>query len=153
MARLTEFIEVRSKRTVHYPEYANRSSRKGGYQIEHIWSDHPERHEDEFAHAADFDVYRNRVGGLVLLPASDNASYSDMSYPEKVKHYAKQNLLACSLNTIAYENNPGFMKFLSVTGLPFRAMPEFLKANLDERHKLYTSLASLCWSPDRLYEV
>ena len=26
---------------------ANRSSRKGGYQIEHIWADRPERHEDD----------------------------------------------------------------------------------------------------------
>ena len=60
-----------SCRQHRYPEYANRSSRKGGYQIEHIWADHPERHEDDFVHPADFAAYRNRVGGLVLLLASE----------------------------------------------------------------------------------
>ena len=55
---------------------ANRVSRKGGYQIEHIWADRPERHEDDFRHPADFALYRNRIGGLVLLPAGENARYS-----------------------------------------------------------------------------
>ena len=153
LARLTEFVEIRSKRTTRYPEYANRSSRKGGYQIEHIWANHPERHEDDFAHAGDFDVYRSRIGGLVLLPAPENASYSDMKYTDKVRHYAKQNLLACSLNTIAYENNPGFSQFIKETGLRFWPMTEFRKADLDERQDLYVALASLCWSADRLNDI
>ena len=92
LARLTEFVEVQSDQQPRYPEYANRSSRKAGYQIEHIWADRPERHEDDFRHPADFAPYRNRIGGLVLLPAGENASYSDMAYEQKVKHYAKQNL-------------------------------------------------------------
>ena len=153
LARLTEFIEVKSESAARYPEYARRSSRKGGYQIEHLWADHPEDHEDEFTHPADFAEYRNRVGGLVLLPGPDNASLSDMAYPEKVKHYSKQNLLACSLHPIAYENKPGFSQFLKATSLPFRHMPGFRKADLDERQELYTNLASLCWSPDRLNEM
>jgi len=153
LARLTEFLEVSSGEAARYPEYANRSSKKGGYQIEHLWADHPERHEDEFGHPADFAGYRNRVGGLVLLPAGDNASYSDMPYPQKVAHYAKQNLLACSLCDIAYERKPGFRKFREATGLPFAAKAEFLKADLDDRQALYIALANLCWSPDRLNEI
>ena len=153
LARLTEFIETKSNHVSRYEEYANRSSRKGGYQIEHLWADHPERHTDEFSHPSDFSAYRNRIGGLVLLPAPDNASYSDMTYSEKVKHYAKQNLLACSLHPIAYKNNPGFSQFLKATDLPFRPMQDFCKADLDERQKLYTALASRCWSPDRLKEI
>ncbi len=150
LARLTEFIEVKSRRAARYPEYARRSSRKGGYQIEHLWADHPDQHKDEFTHPADFSAHRSRVGGLVLLPGPDNASLSDTVYSKKVKHYAKQNLLACSLHPIAYENNPGFSQFLKTTSLPFRHMQEFRKADLDERQELYTDLASLCWSPDRL---
>ena len=38
---------------------------------------------------------------------SDNASYSDMTFEQKVSHYAKQNLLAQSLHPIAYEKKPG----------------------------------------------
>ena len=150
LARLTEFVEIRSGRAARYPEYASRSSRKGGYQIEHLWANHPEWHDEEFGHPSDFSVYRNRIGGLVLLPAPDNASYSDMHYSKKVEHYAKQNLLACSLHPLAYENDPGFAQFLRATGLPFKPMSEFRKADLDDRQRLYTELASLCWSPDRL---
>ena len=153
LARLTEFIELRCTGIARYREYSNRSSRKGGYQIEHLWANHPERHSEEFSHPAEFAAYRGRIGGLVLLPAPDNASYSDMAYSKKVEHYAKQNLLACSLHPVAYEKNPGFSRFLRSTGLQFRPMTEFRKAELDERQRLYTELAKLCWSPYRLSDI
>ena len=83
LPRLTEFLEIQSGDAARYPEYTEPSARKSGYQIEHIWADRPERYKDEFAHPADFTAYRNRVSGLVLLPAGDT-SYSDMTYPDKV---------------------------------------------------------------------
>lgn len=153
LARLTEYAEVHSGEAARYPEYAKRSAKKGGYQIEHIWADHPERFEDEFGHPADFAAYRNRIGGLVLLPGPDNASYSDMTFGQKVNHYAKQNLLAQSLHPIAYENKPGFRNFRERTGLPFTAKEAFKKADLDDRQALYIALAKQCWSPDRLVAV
>lgn len=153
LARLTEYAEVHSGEAARYPEYATRSAKKGGYQIEHIWADHPERFEDEFGHPADFAAYRNRIGGLVLLPGPDNASYGDMTFEQKVEHYAKQNLLAQSLNSIAYENKPGFRRFRDETGLPFTAKKKFKKADLDERQALYIALAKQCWSPNRLTEI
>ena len=153
LARLTEFVEVSSGGAPRYPEYSNRSSKKGGYQIEHLWADHADQHTDEFSHPADFASYRNRVGGLVLLPAGDNGSYSDMPYPAKVTHYAKQNLLACSLHPLAYENKPGFRVFREKTGLNFTPKPTFKKGDLDDRQSMYIALANLCWSPDRLAEI
>ena len=132
---------------------ANRSSRKGGYQIEHIWADRPERHEDDFRHPADFAPYRNRIGGLVLLPAGENASYSDMAYEQKVKQYAKQNLLAQSLSNIAYENKPGFRRFQEKPSLPFAAKAIFKRTDRNDRQALYISLANHCWSPDRLNDI
>ena len=153
LARLTEYVEVCSGEEARYPEYARRSSTKDGYQIEHIWAGRPERFEDEFPHSADFTEYRNRIGGLVLLPGPDNASYSDMTFEDKVNHYATQNLLAQSLHPIAYKNKPGFRKFREETDLPFAAKKVFKKADLDERQELYVALASQCWSPDRLEEI
>ncbi len=153
LARLTDFLEVESNKPSLYPEYARRSRRRGGYQIEHIWADHPERHTDEFGHASAFTAYRNRIGGLVLLPGPDNASYSDMEYSEKREHYVKQNLLARSLHPIAYKNDPGFRNFLNTTALPFEAKAQFQKSDLDDRQELYTKLASICWSPTRLSEI
>ncbi|MBV9200404.1 MAG: hypothetical protein JOY83_11870 [Alphaproteobacteria bacterium] len=63
---MTDYVETRSGRPSRYAEYAQRGRR--GYEIEHIWADHPERHADEFTHASEFQEYRNRIGGLLLLP-------------------------------------------------------------------------------------
>ena len=153
LARLTDFLEVKSGRGSRYPEYAKRSSRKGGYQIEHIWADHAERHGDEFAHPSEFASYRNRIGGLLLLPASHNASYSDKAYEEKVKLYSKENLLACSLHPIAYENDPDFRRFREGSSLQFEPKAHFLKSDLDDRQQLYVELAELCWAPSKLNDV
>ena len=63
---MTDYVETRSGQPSRYAEYAQRGRR--GYEIEHIWADHPERHADEFTHASEFQEYRNRIGGLLLLP-------------------------------------------------------------------------------------
>lgn len=149
LARMTDYVETRSGRPSRYHEYVQRQGRKG-YEIEHIWADHPEHHTDEFAHPTDFDEYRNRIGGLLLLPKSFNASYGDLPYAEKRKHYLKQNLLAQSLHEDAYEHDPGFARFVKESGLPFRPHPEFKKADLDARQELYHRLAEQIWSPERL---
>ena len=72
----------------HYLEYF----RKGGnrFEIEHIWADHFDRHEDEFSHPNEFAEYRNRIDGLLLLPKSNNASYNDSTYVEKREYYSTQ---------------------------------------------------------------
>lgn len=149
LARITDYVEVGSGRPSHYHEYIQRRD-KNGYEIEHIWADHPERHTDEFAHPADFDEYRNRIGGLLLLPKSFNASYGDLPYAEKRKHYLKQNLLAQSLHEDAYVRDPGFSRFVKESGLPFAPHPEIKKADLDARQELYRRLAEQIWSPERL---
>jgi hypothetical protein len=50
------------------------------------------------SHPADFAAYRNRIGALLLLPKSFNASYGDLPYQEKLSHYNSPNLLARSLH-------------------------------------------------------
>ena len=79
LARMTDFVETSSGMAPRYAEYSTRSG-KNGYEVEHIWADHPERHADEFSHPADFQEYRNHLGGLLLLPKSFNASYGDLAY-------------------------------------------------------------------------
>jgi hypothetical protein len=149
LARMTDYVETRSGMASRYTEYSVRGG-KQGYEIEHVWADHPERHRDEFSHPADFAEYRNRIGGLLLLPKSFNASYSDLSYDKKRKHYDQQNLLARSLHENAYERNPGFLRFIKESKLPFHAHKTFKKANLDERQDLYRRLAEQIWNPERL---
>jgi hypothetical protein len=150
LARMTDYAETRSGMASRYAEYAQRGRK--GYEIEHVWADHPERHTDEFAHPSEFQEYRNRIGGLLLLPKSFNASYGDLPYAEKREHYDSQNLLARSLHERAYDHNPGFRRFIEESGLPFRAHADFRKADLDARQALYQQLAERIWDPAVLDE-
>lgn len=149
LARITDYVGTRSGRPSRYHEYVQRRG-KNGYEIEHVWADHPERHVDEFKHPSDFAEYRNRIGGLLLLPKSFNASYGDMPYADKRKHYLKQNLLARSLHEDSYERDPGFTEFVQKRELPFKPHPKFRKADLDARQDLYRRLAEQIWNPERL---
>lgn len=148
LARFTEFIETQSGMQSRFVEYSQRG--KKGYEIEHIWANQPDRHKDEFEHAADFTEYRNRIGGLVLLPKSFNASYGKLPYKEKREHYTGQNLLVRSLHEQAYDHNPGFKRFIAASGLPFKPHAEFKKADLDARQELYRQLAERVWNPSRI---
>ena len=125
LARMTDYVETRSGQASRYAEY-------------------------EFGHPSEFQEYRNRIGGLLLLPKSFNASYGDLPYAEKRGHYAGQNLFARSLHESAYDHNPGFKRFIEGSGLRFGAHGEFNKADLDARQALYQQLAERIWSPERL---
>ncbi len=148
LARLTDFVETQSGLPSRYLDYVGEG--KTRYEVEHIWADHPERHTDEFSHAADFAEHRNRIGGLLLLPKSFNASYGDLTYDAKLPHYNTQNLLARSLHAQCYEHNPGFLRFKEQTGLPFMPLAQFKKADLEARSVLYRKIAECIWSPEDL---
>ena len=148
LARMTDYVETESGRPSHYVDYV--SEGKTRYEVEHIWANHPERHTDEFGHPADFQEYRNRIGGLLLLPKKFNGSYGDDTYEEKLPHYYGENLLARSLNPQAYSHDPGFASFVERSGLPFRSHDHFLKADQDSRGALYRQLAERIWNRDDL---
>ena len=148
LARITDYVEMKSGLKGRYAEYI--ASGRNRYEVEHIWANHPERHEDEFEHQADFEEQRNRIGGLLLLPKSFNASYSDLPYEEKLPHYNTQNLLARSLHPQAYERNPGFRGFLRESGLPFRSHGRFRREDMERRSELYRQIAEQIWNPDDL---
>lgn len=149
LARMTDYVETQSGRASRFTEYIQRGG-KNAYEVEHVWANHPERHEDEFAHPTDFAEYRNRIGGLLLLPKSFNASYGDMPYAEKRDYYRGQNLLAQSLHEQAYDHDPKFQQFRDATGLAFRPHAEFKKADLDARQQLYRQIAERIWDPGTL---
>lgn len=154
LARLTDYLETHA--TDHpgrYPEYVN-STGGGSYEVEHIWANHPEDHADEFPQKEDFRQHRNRIGGLLLLPKSFNASYGDLAYPEKLPHYFGQNLLAKSLNPNCYEHHPRFTHWVQTTGLPFAPYAAtFNREALAARGELYRQMALHLWSPARLIPV
>jgi Protein of unknown function (DUF1524) len=150
LARMTDYVETGSSLPSRFMDYV--AEGKNRFEIEHIWADHADRHEDEFVHPSDFAEYRNRIGDLLLLPKSFNASYGDLPYEEKLPHYFGQNLLAKSLDQRCYEHNPGFLGFVRRTGLSFRPHAEFKKADVDARQELYRQIAEQIWRPERLFE-
>lgn len=148
LARMTDYVGIQSGESSQYTDYMR--TRSDPYELEHIWADNFEYHADEFSHKYEFEAYRDRIGGLLLLPKSVNASSGGDPYNEKRKVYAGQNLLAQTLTEQAYKNRPGFKRFKDNSGLPFREHPEFKKADLDARQELYLKLAEQIWNPKRL---
>ena len=149
LARMTDYLEQQSGFPSRYKDYV-KGEGKHRYEIEHIWANKHERFTDEFPHPADFAEYRNRLGGLLLLPKQFNASYGDLPYVEKLPHYFGQNILAKSLHSDCYNHNPGFLQFVQRTGLPFQSYAHFKKADLDERQRLYRAIAEQVWNPAAL---
>lgn len=151
LARFTDWLEQQSGEPGHYEDYIVRSGRNA-FEVEHIWADHYDRFMEEFDQPNDFDQYRNRIGGLLLLPKKINASLNDMTYEEKLGKYGGENALARSLHKGFYKNNPGFLQTIAKHNLPFHSHESFTKADLEERSQLYCQLAELIWSADRLLE-
>ncbi|GHU13146.1 hypothetical protein FACS1894161_2820 [Spirochaetia bacterium] len=154
LARFTDYLNEKCGTGEKFDEIVNRK-RKNSYDIEHIWADDYSQgnHLQEFQTEHEFKEYRNYLGNLLLLPRDKNRSYQDMPYEEKIKHYNSENLLVRSLNSLCYKNNPSFMRFLSDSGLPFKAYDHYNKEDLDERQGLYKLLAENIWNLDRLDEV
>ena len=150
LARMTAWIEKGCDTGVGFAEYVDRK-RKYPFEVEHIWADKYKRDGDEFDNPHDFAEERDRFGGLLLLPKEFNAAFGDAQYGRKLPHYFRQNLLAASLNPLAYEKNPSFVRFRNETGLPFKAHPEsFKKSDIEERQVLYRQICEQVWSPERL---
>ena len=77
-------------------------------------------------------------------------SYGVLPYAERRQHYVSQNLLARSLHEQCYERHLGFLAYTRQRGLPFEALPQFRKAEMDSRQHLYRQLADRVWDPLQL---
>jgi len=143
LSRISSHIDKCAGINTNYNSYFRPEGKQ--FEIEHIWANKYERHKDEFDQKTDFEVFRNRIGDLVLLPRGTNQSYGDKEYKDKHKHYVKENLLVQSLTPLAYENNPNFINMIKSTGLPFKAHEEFKKDDIEDRQELYQLICEHIW--------
>ena len=142
LSLITEIVSSGSKN----PNYLLKS--KEPTEVEHIWADHFDQHLDEFNNEQDFANARNNIGDLLVLPKTFNASYGDLSYEKKVVHYHKENLLAASLNKLAYESQAGFTgfnDFRNLSRLSFTPYDHFKKNAIIERANLYREILKWNW--------
>ncbi|WP_411113924.1 DUF262 domain-containing protein [Streptomyces sp. 029-5] len=159
LARITAFVESGSRK----PDEADRylgygSSVTDGdsvpWEIEHIWANKFSLHvQTGVANEQDFQRERNRLGALLLLEKSINASFGADIYRDKLPHYAQQNFLTASLHPTAYKRNPNFRKFREKQGLQdvFTAYPDgFDTKAISARATLYRRLCEIIWRADQL---
>jgi hypothetical protein len=151
LARITDWLEQSAGEPGKYEDYIVRSG-KNCYEVEHILADKFEMFSDKFEDAAAFDKWRNYIGGLLLLPKKVNASLGDKSYEVKRPKYLRANALSQSLHPDFYKNNPGVLKAIEKHGLAFASHDKFDGDEITQRSKLYSALATLIWSPDRLLD-
>ena len=144
LARITSFIEEGAGKGNNYVKYMFIPDCER-YEIEHIWSDHYEWHQDEFTQTEEFSQWRNSIGDLVLLPKSSNCSYNDMPVEKKLPHYAKENLLASSLSPEMYKNQPMFRRFYEEHSFSFKPCDTFKKKDIVQRCELYAQIAKEIW--------
>lgn len=148
LARMTAWCEQQADMSSDFITYYQPSSGKP-FEVEHIWADKFDRHQDEFQQKHEFQNYRNRLGDLVLLPRGTNQSYGALPYEDKLTHYIKENLLVKSLSALAYDNNPNFVQACKRLNLPFKHHPMFKKQDVDTRQMLYRAICEQIW-PEQL---
>ncbi|WP_429415594.1 GmrSD restriction endonuclease domain-containing protein [Nocardia sp. GAS34] len=147
LSRLTAFVAVGCN---EYDESSRYLAQEVPFEIEHIWANKFDRYQQEVGTRQAFDALRNRLGALVLLPKSDNASYNDQPFDQKVAWYQRQNDLAASLHRDHRKNNAPFNSFVRANKLDkyFRGYNRFDTKAISERQELYRKLCELIWAPE-----
>lgn len=151
LSRVTDYIETQSGIPSNFNNYINREI-KNPYDIEHIICDHHDWFVAEYPEKETFDRHRCKFGGLLLLPMDKNRSLNDLTFDKKLPIYFGENLLAKSLNSDCYQNNPQFKRFCEAENLQFKAYAAFDKEALLERQELYEELAKKIWGINKLDE-
>lgn len=144
LARITGYIEQQTGSSSNFSTFYVSPGKKP-YEVEHVWADKFSEHKNEFDQRHEFDAFRNRIGGLLLLPQGTNQSYGSLPYSDKLEHYLKENLLVKSLHPTAYKKNPNFLSMMSSLGLPFKAHKTFNKVDIDERQALMKAICESIW--------
>lgn len=143
LARITSHINIDIGNPSEFDRYINRQE-KNLFDIEHILPDKYETYAENFNDEEDFINYRARFGNLILLTKDKNRSYQAMPYKEKVQKYLGDNILAQSLNSKAYQNNPGFIPLAKKYGFKPHDT-SFGKEEILERQEVYKAIAYDIW--------
>lgn len=146
LSRISTYVDNIVGKDTNYVTYHHPNGRQ--FEIEHIWGDKFEEHTDEFEQKNEFQVWRNLIGALLLLPQGTNQSFSSDKYEAKLEHYIKENTYAQTLHPAYYSKNPNFLKSEKVQKLSFKSHNQFKKEDISERQNLVQRLCEEIWSTD-----
>lgn len=152
LARFTDFVDVQTGNQSLFDSYVNRKV-KNSYDREHVIPDKYEDYRSVFSSLEEFNIYRWKLGNLILLKLDKNRSYQDMNYSEKRKYYLQNNILAQSFHEDCYVRNPKFVTFYKTKGFDFKAYPSFGKNEILERQNLYQEMAFDIWDAKHLVDI
>lgn len=149
LARLTAYVESGCKSDVSAEYYLDSPY---PWQVEHVFANHPERYSAEIPDPVTFRSLRARLGVLLLLPSSDNASFNDAPYDEKIGYYSRHNRLAAIFDPKNQRRNPSVRNFVAKNGLgalfhSFGDHPEMMVV-VESRGLLYQELCRQVWSAE-----
>lgn len=152
LARFTDFVDVQTGNQSLFDSYVNRKV-KNSYDREHVIPDKYEDYRSVFSSIEEFNIYRWKLGNLILLKLDKNRSYQDMNYSEKRKYYLQNNIIAQSFHEDCYVRNPKFVTFYKTKGFDFKAYPSFGKNEILERQNLYQEMAFDIWDAKHLVDI
>lgn len=151
LARMTAYANNGCGRRSDIDEYLTETR---PYQIEHLFADKPERHRKEVPETLQFRTLRNQLGGLALLPASDNAAFGAMPLQDKIIRYGRQNVLIGVLNKDYHSTFGKLRNFAKDNQVEHYMRPFPANASMSEvtgvRQELYLRLCARIWSVERI---
>jgi len=158
LARIADFIEDHTDQTnkVGFASYVDRSRGTRTFDIEHIIPNKGQEvlnsygDKNDFSSLKELEIERDNIGGLILLPRGRNRSLKDLLYSDKVGKYATENILAQSLTSSLYDNNPQVGQFITEEGINMTPIELFNKESIDSRRKLYTEIAKKMWNKSEI---
>jgi hypothetical protein len=155
LARLTAWLEKGTGCGEQAHHLLTRLSDQRPYEVEHLFTKRAGAYPAADTGDEDFQKLRSRLGALVLLNGSENASLGGLLLSEKVNAYRAHNWLAASLHPASYGRGMvKFRTFIEDQGLKgrFRAYRdgEPIQAFIDERGRLYQAIAERVWDPGAL---
>ena len=131
-----------------YYSHISQAKGKDVYHIEHILAyDDKGCNAQLFSDEEEFNVKRNRLGGLLLLKGKDNQSSGNELYQNKLKTYVGNGtLFAQTLLTDFAKSNKGFDNFCTKFGLEFKTYDRFDGVAIEERQKLLFEMVKIIWA-------
>jgi hypothetical protein len=147
LSRISSYVDNLIGKSTSYYTYADPAEGKP-FEIEHIWVNRFEDYRDEFEQENEFNIWRNSIGALLLLPQGTNQSFNDDSYKAKLRHYFRENTWTQTLHPDFYDRNPNFLNNPKVRSLAFKPHPKFKCADLEDRQALVKRICEQLWSTD-----
>jgi uncharacterized protein with ParB-like and HNH nuclease domain len=146
-ARVEEFIATNTNQEMRHSisDLVTKTGAKSGFHVEHILS-HNSENLLNFQNQDDhFEQERNRLGGLLLMKGRDNISSGNEVYPDKLKSYAQTLLWNESLREDSYKSKLDTLSLKSRYGLDLVPYSHFGPLEIEKRHSLLFSIASIIW--------